>query len=73
MYARTVGQQTLTLAVSGLLWNRSLVMIDQETGSHWSHLMGTAMKGPLKGEKLEVFPSTMTDWATWRAKYVNTL
>ena len=72
MYARTVQKRTLTFAVSGFLWNSSLVMVDLETNSYWSHLLGTAMRGPLEGEQLEVFPSTITDWATWREKYADT-
>jgi hypothetical protein len=48
-----------------MLWNRSLVMYDKETQSLWSHLLGQAMHGPLKGKKLEQLPSVMTDWRTW--------
>lgn len=69
MYARRVDGRTLTLAVSGLLWESSLVMIDQETQSLWSHLLGEAMQGPLQGKKLDVFPSSMTDWRAWRSRY----
>ena len=49
MYARTVEERELTLQVSGMLWQRSLVMRDLETGTLWSHLMGKAMEGELKG------------------------
>ena len=66
MYAREVKDRTITLAVSGMLWNRSLVMIDVETDSLWSHLLGEAMRGELKGARLDVLPSLMTDWGTWR-------
>ena len=62
----------MTLAVSGLLWQQSLVMVDQETNSYWSHLLGGAMQGPLQGESLEVIPSIVTDWATWRERYPRT-
>ena len=30
-----------------MLWNRSLVMYDVETRSHWSHILGEAMQGEL--------------------------
>lgn len=69
MYARTVDERTLTLAVSGMLWEGSLVMVDQETGSLWSHLLGEAVEGPLKGQPLEIIPSVMTDWQSWKARY----
>jgi len=72
VYVRQVDEQPLTFAVSGLLWNRSLVMIDSETRSLWSHLLGKAMAGPLKDKQLESIPSTMTDWATWVSRHPET-
>jgi len=54
-----------------MLWNRSVVMYDLETGSLWSHILGEAMQGPLKGKKLEQVPSVMTDWQTWRKRHPN--
>jgi len=52
-----------------MLWQRSLVMKDLETGSLWSHLLGRAMSGPLKDTELESIPSVMTDWKTWRTEH----
>ncbi len=72
MYDRKVKDQTLTFAVSGLLWNSSLVMLDQETGSLWSHILGTCERGQLEGERLDMIPSLMTDWKTWRATHPKT-
>ena len=72
MYARQVKNRNLTFSVSGMLWNRSLVMLDAETKSLWSHILGEAMQGPLKGESLATIPSVMTDWKTWRTKHPNT-
>ncbi|VTT99561.1 Uncharacterized protein OS=Candidatus Entotheonella sp. TSY2 GN=ETSY2_39745 PE=4 SV=1: DUF3179: DUF3179 [Gemmataceae bacterium] len=69
MYAAEVGKQKLTFGVSGMLWNRSLVMYDKETGTLWSHILGEAMQGKLKGEKLEQVPCVMTDWKTWSKQY----
>ena len=63
--------KTLTFGVSGMLWNHSLVMYDPETGSLWSHILGEAMHGPLKGKELEQVPSVMTDWQTWRKQHPN--
>lgn len=72
MYAREVDGRTLTLAVSGLLWEGSLVMVDKETGSYWSHLLGEAMAGELQGARLQHIPSVMTDWKSWRTRYPHT-
>ena len=55
-----------------MLWNRSLVMLDQETRSPWSHILGEAMGGDLKGERLESISSTMTDWKSWHAAHPKT-
>ncbi len=62
----------MTLGVSGMLWEANLVMVDQETGSLWSQMMGQAMRGPLTGTKLENIPARMTDWQTWKEKYPHT-
>ncbi len=72
MYASSVDGQKLTFAVSGLLWQRSLVMIDLETKSLWGQLLGEAMEGKLKGKQLESIPSVMTDWRTWSRDHPTT-
>lgn len=72
MYDRTVNGQVLTFCVSGKLWNRSLVMLDLETRSLWSHLLGQAMEGPLKGQELHAIPADMVTWSRWREKHPDT-
>lgn len=72
MYAATVNGRPLTFTVSGLLWNRSLVMQDVETQSLWSHILGRAMDGQLQGAELEILPAVMTDWRSWREEHPDT-
>ena len=72
MYDRDVDEQQLTFAVSGLLWNMSLVMIDDQTESLWSHILGEAMSGELEGTQLEKLPCALTDWSTWLAAHPQT-
>ena len=55
-----------------MLWRRSLVMRDVETESLWSHLLGEAMAGRLKGKTLDILPSSMTDWKTWKSRHPDT-
>lgn len=47
-------------------------MYDKETGTLWSHILGEAMQGELKGTTLEIIPSAMTDWKTWKSKHPRT-
>ena len=88
VYARQIGDRTITFGVSGLLWNRSLVMYDVETNSHWSHILGRAMDGPLKAQRaakqapfcacsskdtmLVMLPSEMTTWKEWLTSHPDT-
>jgi hypothetical protein len=69
VYAREVDGRTLTFGVSGMLWKQSLVMYDKETESLWSHILGVAKQGVLRGKKLEQIPSVMTDWKTWSKEH----
>ena len=72
VYARQVKDRKLTFAVSGMLWQSNLVMMDQESGGLWSQILGTCMQGPLEGAQLATLPSTMTDWNTWRRHHPRT-
>ena len=62
----------LVFQVSGKLWQRSLVMRDLQTGSLWSHILGEAMDGPLKGTTLKPIPSVITSWGEWKKKHPET-
>lgn len=55
-----------------MLWERSLVMMDTQTRSLWSHLLGEAMAGPMKGSQLEALPSKLTTWKAWREEHPQT-
>jgi hypothetical protein len=62
VYARSVADATLTFQVSGMLWRNSLIMIDRETGTLWSHVTGAALKGSLAGTSLTKLASVQTAW-----------
>ena len=72
MYAREVEGRTLTFGVSGKLIMNALVMYDRQTDSLWSQFLGVAVQGPLAGTELEVLPSVLTDWGSWRALHPDT-
>ena len=48
------------------------MMIDEETKSLWSHLLGQAMQGPLKGTRLDAIPAEMVTWEAWRREHPQT-
>lgn len=55
-----------------MLWNRSLVIIDLETKSLWSHLLGEAMSGTLRGTKLKPLISELVTWEAWKREHPQT-
>lgn len=69
MYATDLETGRLTLGVSGKLWEGSLVMVDRETESLWSHLLGEAMQGPLTGTRLKRLPASIMEWWEWKLSY----
>ena len=52
--------------VSGLLYQRNLLLYDRETESLWSQLVSQAVTGPLAGKSLTVLPAENTTWGAWR-------
>ena len=72
MYASEVDGSRLTFQVSGMLWQRSLVMRDLETKTLWSHLLGRGMQGKLRGVQLSLLPGVMTTWREWRTRHPGT-
>ncbi len=55
-----------------MLWRNSLVMMDKETGSLWSHVVGEALQGPLKGNVLKTLPAVQTSWSAWYKQHPQT-
>ena len=39
----------------------------------WSQPIGEAIAGPRKGQRIELLPSSLTTWASWRDAHPNTL
>lgn len=72
VYARRVDGRDLTFIVSGMLWRDSLIMMDRETETLWSHVTGKAIRGPLKGRRLEMLPVAHTTWKEWLAAHPDT-
>ena len=47
-------------------------MLDLETKSLWSHLLGRGMQGQHKGTLLKVLPSDITTWSVWKNEHPET-
>lgn len=47
-------------------------MMDQETESLWSQILGRAMRGELEGTELEMLPAEMITWEAWLRDHPDT-
>jgi hypothetical protein len=63
------GIVTLSFAATGQVYNNNSLLKDDKTGSLWVQGLGTAVQGSSIGRSLEVIPSTMMQWKTWKAEY----
>ena len=57
----------------GASFGNAMTWWDHDTGSIWSQPLGEAILGPRKGERIELLPSTLTNWASWRDVHPETL
>ena len=65
VHRRELNGTVLVLGNQGALWGNAMTWWDHNTGSIWSQPIGEAILGPLKGARLELFPSTLTTWQSW--------
>ncbi|OGL66451.1 hypothetical protein A2856_02040 [Candidatus Uhrbacteria bacterium RIFCSPHIGHO2_01_FULL_63_20] len=70
VFERRVRGAETTFAATGGLWNNAPVLSDA-TGSAWIAATGTAISGPLKGERLRPLPSTVMRWSAWKGSRPN--
>lgn len=68
------GGPTTTFGVSGRIYNSNLVLFDREGRSRWPQLLGVAVDGPRKGERLRQLPlAVTTTLGRWKARYPRSL
>lgn len=78
VFDRRMGEETIELRVSGLLWNSSqlLFLKREEAGgeSLWSQLQARAVTGPdaAAGKRLTVLPSVVVRWGDWKSRHPDT-
>ena len=71
-FRRVFGGAVTTLGVSGLLYNSDLLLYDRKSESLWSQVMGQAVSGPRKGERLIPVPIEHTTWEDWKKQHPQT-
>lgn len=70
---RLSGGVASTFGVSGRILHSNLVMFDRETTSFWPQLLGVAVDGPRKAERLRQLPLAVTTTVgRWRARFPRT-
>ena len=66
VFERIINDEPVEFGTSGKLYNSNLVMYDRLTDSYWSQALGTAIKGELTGEQLEIIPFDVITWGDWK-------
>lgn len=72
-YESTVDGMNLIFDVEGKLFNSTSVLIDRNTGSLWSQILGMAFDGPLTGKGLRYLVSWWTTWNKAKKMYPTAL
>jgi hypothetical protein len=73
VHDRRLGDTVLVLGNQGALWGNAMTWWDHDTGSVWSQPLGEAILGPRKGATLDLLPSMLTTWRSWRVEHPGTL
>jgi hypothetical protein len=63
----------LVFGNQGALFMNAMTWWDHKTGSIWSQPWGRALAGDMVGTELELLPSQLVPWKTWREAYPDTL
>jgi len=66
VFDRTVEGRETTFGTTGKLRNSDLVMYDRETESWWQQFTGEAITGSRTGARLDVIPSRLQSWQSFR-------
>jgi hypothetical protein len=72
VHRRELEGDELLFGNQGDLWGNAMTWWDHGTGSVWSQPLGESIAGPLKGERIELYPSTLTTWGAWKEAHPRT-
>lgn len=73
VYAGRIGEEKVSLGVSGRLKQSNLIMWDTETNSLWSQIKGEALYGEAKGKTLDMLPAVFVGLGTWKKMHPQTV
>lgn len=73
VYAGRIGEEKVSLGVSGRLKQSNLIMWDTETNSLWSQIKGEALYGASKGKTLDMLPAVFVGLGTWKKMHPQTV
>lgn len=73
MHDRRIDGKAYTFGNAGALFMNAMTWYDHKTQSIWSQPWGRAIIGPLKGVALNLLPSQVTTWASWKNEHPETL
>ncbi len=68
-FDRRLGGRTLDFGTTGNLRHSDLVMWDRQTESWWQQITGEAIVGELTGHQLDMLPTTIIAWETFRQQF----
>ncbi|OJF91532.1 DUF3179 domain-containing protein [Alkalibacterium sp. 20] len=68
-YKGSIQEIETDFGTSGKLINSNLVMYDRETESYFPQILGIAVDGELKGQRLEEFPVLWSTWGRVKEQY----
>ena len=73
MHDRRIDGKPHVFGNYGALYMNAMTWYDHETQSFWSQPTGTSLRGEYKGVRLEMIPSAVMPWGTWRREHPDTL
>ena len=72
VYHSRINGTNHTFGVSGLLYNSDVLLYDRQTKTLWSQILSKAISGSLVNTKINIIPSSHTNWQTWKKKHPKT-
>lgn len=72
VFDATVGGEALEFGVSGLLYQSNFLFYDRESDSLWSQMLGRAISGPKRGQRLQRVRARQEPFGAWLEKHPDT-